>query len=78
VRTTFLWQATAYQRLAVKNHGDHPIAVRLTLGFGNDFADAFTSLLAPTRARGPPGRRVFFLQISYGIASARSGARERA
>ena len=41
VRTTFLWQATAYQRLAVKNHGDHPITVRLALGFGNDFADLF-------------------------------------
>ena len=25
-----------------------------------------------------PGRRVFFLRISYGVASARAGARERA
>jgi glycogen debranching enzyme len=41
VRTTFLWQATAYQRIAAMNHGDHPIAVRLTLGFANDFADLF-------------------------------------
>src|SRR5712692_9428237 len=41
VRTTFLWHATAYQRLAVKNHGDRPIAIRLAVGFGNDFADLF-------------------------------------
>src|SRR6266566_3777942 len=41
VRTTFLWHATAYQRLAVKNHGDRPIAIQLAVGFGNDFADLF-------------------------------------
>jgi glycogen debranching enzyme len=41
VRTIFLWQSTAYQRLAVTNHGDRPIAINLTLGFGNDFADLF-------------------------------------
>src|SRR6266705_1677741 len=41
VRTTLLWHATAYQRLAVKNHGDRPIAIQLAVGFGNDFADLF-------------------------------------
>jgi glycogen debranching enzyme len=41
VRTTFLWQSTAYQRLAITNQSDHVIAVRLALGFGNDFADLF-------------------------------------
>ena len=41
VRTTFLWHATAYQRLAVKNHGDRPVAIQLAVGFGNDFADLF-------------------------------------
>ena len=41
VRTTFLWQSTAYQRLAITNQGDRGIAVRLALGFGNDFADLF-------------------------------------
>jgi glycogen debranching enzyme len=41
VRTTFLWRATAYQRLAVKNHGDRPIVIQLAVGFGNDFADLF-------------------------------------
>src|SRR6266566_943036 len=47
VRTTFLWHATAYQRLAVKNHGDRPIAIQLAVGFGNDFAVLFDP--APTR-----------------------------
>jgi glycogen debranching enzyme len=41
VRTTFLWQSTAYQRLAIMNHGEHAIAVRLALNFANDFADLF-------------------------------------
>jgi glycogen debranching enzyme len=41
VRTMFLWHATAYQRLAVQNHGDRPIAIELVVGFGNDFADLF-------------------------------------
>src|SRR5262249_3857522 len=41
VRTTFLWQSTAYQRLAITNQGDHAIAVRLALGFANDFSDLF-------------------------------------
>src|SRR5215471_10070874 len=41
VRTTFLWQSTAYQRLAITNQGDHAIAVRLSLGFANNFDDLF-------------------------------------
>jgi glycogen debranching enzyme len=41
VRTTFLWDATAYQRLGVKNHGDRPVSIRLELLFGSDFADLF-------------------------------------
>jgi len=41
VRTTFLWQATAYQRLGVKNHGDYPVTIDLAVRFGNDFADLF-------------------------------------
>jgi glycogen debranching enzyme len=41
VRTTFLWQATAYQRLGVKNHGDYPVTIDLALRFANDFADLF-------------------------------------
>src|SRR5580704_9294408 len=41
VRTTFLWQSTAYQRLAITNQSDHIIAVRLALAFSSDFADLF-------------------------------------
>jgi glycogen debranching enzyme len=41
VRTTFLWQASAYQRIAIQNHADRPITIHLAVGFGNDFADLF-------------------------------------
>ena len=41
VRTVFLWRGTAYQRLALRNHGDHAVAVHLSLTFSNDFADLF-------------------------------------
>ena len=52
VRTTFLWHATAYQRLAVKNHGERPVAIRLAVGFGNDFADLFEVRGTRRRRRG--------------------------
>src|SRR3989441_3323070 len=41
VRTIFLWNDTAYQRLAIRNHGDRPVDVRLTMLFDSDFADLF-------------------------------------
>jgi glycogen debranching enzyme len=41
VRTVFLWRDTAYQRLAVRNHGDRAIDLRLSILFDNDFADLF-------------------------------------
>ena len=41
VRTLFLWRGTAYQRLRMQNHGDHPFEVQLSIGFGSDFADLF-------------------------------------
>ena len=40
-RTIFLWRGTAYQRLAVRNHGDRPIGLELALHFNSDFADLF-------------------------------------
>ncbi len=40
-RTMFLWRGTAYQRLAVRNHGDRPIELLLSIHFRNDFADLF-------------------------------------
>jgi glycogen debranching enzyme len=41
VRTIFLLHDTAYQRLAVRNHGDVPVDLRLTILFDSDFADLF-------------------------------------
>jgi glycogen debranching enzyme len=41
VRTVFLWRDTAYQRLAIRNHGDRPVELRLTMLFDSDFADVF-------------------------------------
>jgi glycogen debranching enzyme len=41
VRTIFLWRATAYQRLAIRNYGDRPLNLRLTIMFDADFADLF-------------------------------------
>ncbi len=41
VRTVFLWRDTAYQRLAVRNHGDCPVELRLSILFDGDFADLF-------------------------------------
>jgi len=41
LRTIFIWQDTAYQRLGLRNYGDQPIDLRLTILFDNDFADLF-------------------------------------
>src|SRR5947207_903789 len=41
VRTLFLWRATAYQRIRIRNHGDRAAHISLSLGFGSDFADLF-------------------------------------
>jgi glycogen debranching enzyme len=41
VRTIFLWRDTFYQRLGIRNHDDKPLSVRLSMAFGNDFADVF-------------------------------------
>jgi glycogen debranching enzyme len=40
-RTIFLWRGTAYQRLAVRNHGDSRIGLSLSILYRNDFADLF-------------------------------------
>src|SRR5215813_12079177 len=57
VRTTFLWNDAAYQRLAIRNHGDRPIEVRLTLAFDSDFADLFEVRGLRREHRGIVGRR---------------------
>ncbi len=41
LRTIFLWQDTAYQRLGVRNYGAQTIELRLSILFANDFADLF-------------------------------------
>ncbi len=41
VRTVFLLNGAAYQRLRVQNHGDRPFDVRLSFTFASDFADLF-------------------------------------
>ena len=41
VRTLFLSNGSAYQRLRLQNHGDAPFEVRLSLAFASDFADLF-------------------------------------
>ena len=41
VRTIFLLNGTAYQRLRLQNHGDHPFDVELSFAFASDFADLF-------------------------------------
>ena len=41
VRTIFLWQKTAYQRLGIQNHSELPVNLNVALAFGNDFADLF-------------------------------------
>jgi glycogen debranching enzyme len=41
LRTIFIWRDTAYQRLGLRNYGDQPIDLRLTILFENDFADLF-------------------------------------
>jgi glycogen debranching enzyme len=41
VRTTFVWRGMAYQRIAIKNHGDRNVDFELSFGFASDFADIF-------------------------------------
>jgi glycogen debranching enzyme len=41
VRTVFLWQGAAHQRIALRNHGERAIGINLSLAFGSDFADLF-------------------------------------
>jgi len=41
VRSLFLLNGTAYQRLRLENHGDLPFDVQLSFAFASDFADLF-------------------------------------
>jgi glycogen debranching enzyme len=41
VRTNYLWNGAAHQRIAVGNHAETAVTFTLALSFGNDFADLF-------------------------------------
>jgi glycogen debranching enzyme len=56
-RTIFLWRGTAYQRIAVRNHGLVPIEITLSLQFDNDFADLFEVRGERRARRGVSARR---------------------
>ncbi len=52
LRTVFLWQGTAYQRLRVRNYGGRPVALQVSILFENDFADLFEVRGAQRERRG--------------------------
>src|SRR5262249_25275845 len=58
VRTVFVWRNTAYQRLAIRNYGDHPIELDITFTFDSDFADLFEVRGLRRPRRGMIGRSV--------------------
>ena len=41
LRTIFVWRGTAYQRLGLRNYGDHAVDIQLSILFDSDFADLF-------------------------------------
>jgi glycogen debranching enzyme len=49
-RTRFLWKATCFERIAIKNFHEHSISTTLELAFGADFADLF-EVRGTTRAK---------------------------
>ena len=57
-RTIFLWNGTAYQRLSLRNHGDRPLVLQLSLHFDNDFADIFEVRGMRRARRGVASRKV--------------------
>ncbi|HEX5509866.1 MAG TPA: amylo-alpha-1,6-glucosidase [Pseudolabrys sp.] len=52
IRSVFVWQKTAYQRIGVRNHGTQSVALGLTLGFDSDFADLFEVRGSTRKRRG--------------------------
>ncbi len=58
VRTIFLWHDTVYQRLALRNHGDRSVTIRLSLLFDSDFADLFEVRGLRRDRRGSTQRRL--------------------
>ncbi|MFL6797649.1 MAG: glycogen debranching N-terminal domain-containing protein [Xanthobacteraceae bacterium] len=58
VRTLFLWRDAAYQRLAIRNHGDRAVQLRITILFDGDFADLFEVRGLRRKRRGKLDRAV--------------------
>src|SRR5229473_799873 len=56
VRTIFLLPDAAYQRFAIRNYGDDPVDLRLTMLFDSDFADLFEVRGLRRQRRGIIGR----------------------
>mgnify|MGYP000571314388 CR=1 FL=1 len=51
-RLRFIWQAALYERLLVRNYGDTPMRIWLTLRYAADFADLFEVRGAQRERRG--------------------------
>lgn len=51
-RVRLLWDGAAYERISIKNFGQHRHRLRLSLAFGADFADIFEVRGATRPARG--------------------------
>ncbi len=52
VRTIYLWEGVAHQRIHVMNHGDKAVEFTLSLVFGADFSDLFEARGGRRKARG--------------------------
>jgi glycogen debranching enzyme len=58
LRAIFLWRDTAYQRFGVRNYGDRPVDLQLSILFENDFADLFEVRGAHRERRGTATAKV--------------------
>ncbi len=58
VRTIFLLRDAAYQRFVIRNYGERPVDLRLTLLFDSDFADLFEVRGLRRQRRGAISRQV--------------------
>jgi glycogen debranching enzyme len=57
-RSVFVWRNTAFQRLALRNHGAQPLSLELSIAFAADFADVFELRGMRRSRRGTSGIRL--------------------
>jgi glycogen debranching enzyme len=69
-RTRFLWQATCYERILVRNYGVTDIAVSLSISMDADFADLFE---ARGRQRPRRGERLDTVRSEKGLVLSYKG-----